>query len=129
MGKFQQHAVFERRTAWVGGEFGEQYARKKFGDVVVDSLPLKKRGKYKGRFNASIEWIKVTRPGWVPSGYSLEESAPAAGYVETRSDQVVAVILYSDTSYNGFVIHDMDGDTWHFADELRCASKNKLKAA
>ena len=129
MGKFQQHAVFERKVAWVGGEFGEQYARKKFGDAIVDALPVKKRGKYKGRFNASIEWVKITRPGWVPTGYRLEQDAFCPGYVETRQDSVVAVILYSDTSYNGFVIHAIEGDTWHFVDELRYASQNKLQAA
>ena len=129
MGKFQQHAVFERKIAWVGGEFGEQYARKKFGDAIVDALPIKKRGKYKGRFNASIEWVKITRPGWVPTGYRLEQDSFCPGYVETRKDSVVAVILYSDTSYGGFVIHAIDGDTWHFANELRSANQNKLQAA
>jgi hypothetical protein len=129
MGKFQQHAVFERKIAWVGGEFGEQYARKKFGDAIVDALPVKKRGKYKGRFNASIEWIKITRPGWVPTNYRVFQDEPAPGYVETRKDSVVAVILYSDTSYGGFVIHGIEGDTRHFANELRSANQNKLHAA
>ena len=129
MGQFQQHAIFKRNAAWVGGEFGEQYARKKFGDAIVDALPVKKRGKYKGRFNASIEWVKVTRPGWVSAGYRVEPGAPCPGYVESRKDSVVAVILFSDTSYGGFVIHAIDGDTWHFANELRYASQNKLRAA
>lgn len=129
MGKFQQHAVFERKVAWVGGEFGEQYARKKFGNAIVDALPVKKRGKYKGRFNASIEWVKVTRPGWVPTNYRVCQQEPAPGYVEVRKDTVVAVILYSDTSYGGFVIHGIEGDTWHFADEMRIANSNKNQQA
>jgi hypothetical protein len=54
MGQFQQHASFQHKDAWVGGEFGESFARRKFGDDVVNSLPVKKRGKYKGRFNATI---------------------------------------------------------------------------
>ena len=129
MGKFQQHAVFERKMAWVGGEFGEQYARRKFGDAIVDALPLKKRGKHKGRINATIEWVKISRPGWVSQGDKFSSQEYAYGYVETRKDAIVAVILYSNTSYNGFVIHGIDGDTWHFADEMRIANQNNLQVA
>jgi len=129
MGKFQQRAIFEHKQAWVGGEFGEAFARRKFGDDIVNSLPVKKRGKYKGRFNATIAWVKVSVPGWVPVGSKIYNDEYHPGYVEKRKDKIIAIILYSDTSYDGFVIHGIDGDTWHFADEMRHANQNKLKAA
>ena len=128
MGQFQQRASFQHKEAWVGGEFGEAFARRKFGDDIVNALPVKKRGKYKGRFNATIAWVKVTVPGWVPMGRKLYNDENHPGYVERRQDKIVAVILYSDTSYGGFVIHAIEGDTWHFADELRAANTNQKAA-
>jgi len=129
MGKFQQHAVYEHKQAWVGGEFGEKFARSRFGDDVVNALPLKKRGKYKGRINATIGWVKVTQPGWVSTGGYIESQERASGYVETRKNQIVAMILFSDTSYGGFVIHGLTGDAFHYADERRLASQNSKVAA
>lgn len=129
MGKFQQHASFETKEAWVGGEFGEKFARAKFGDEIVNSLPVKSRGKYKGRINATIRWVKVTRPGWVSQGYSLEQDSYAPGYVETSTNKIVAVMLDSDTYANGYVIHAIDGDARHFERELKTANRNPKKAA
>ena len=129
MGKFQQHAVFEHKQAWVGGEFGEKFARSRFGDDVVNALPLKKRGKYKGRINATIGWVKVATPGWVSTGRYIESVGMASGFVETRTNQIVAVILYSDTSYGGFVIHGLIGDQSHYAEQVREAKMNTKKAA
>ena len=126
MGKFQQHAIFERKQAWVGGEFGEKYARAKFGDEVVNALPVKSRGKYEGKINASIEWVKVKQAGFVSTRRPLEDDQYAPGYIEKREGQIIAVILYSDTYRDGFVIHGILGDTNHFADELRAANQKKV---
>ena len=57
-------AVLETKSAWLGSEFGEQLARKWFGDEIVDSLPRLTRGKNAGKIKAYLVWIKCTRGGW-----------------------------------------------------------------
>lgn len=83
-----QYAKIETRTAWIGGEFGEAYARRIFGDAIVNSLPRYSRGKSIGKFNAEIIWVKCIEGGWVRSGRDVmrEESI---GHVEKRAGKVL----------------------------------------
>lgn len=63
-------AESETNDAWLSSEFGESYARRIFGDEIVDGLERYKRGKYKGKLKGKIVWRKITKGGWV-SGVGL----------------------------------------------------------
>ena len=97
---FTNYAQIEEKTAGVWSEFGEQFARRKFGDIVVDCLPRKTRGPHKGSFKAEISWFKVVRGGWIYE--------PFKG-VERRVGQVVAVALTSQSKH-GLIVHAVSGD-------------------
>jgi hypothetical protein len=77
------YAHIEPRTAYLSSEFGEELARKWFGDESVDSLPRYSRGPRKGQLKGAITWSKVIRGGWV-RGDRETASGAATGYVETR---------------------------------------------
>ena len=50
--------------AWLGKDFGEELARKWFGDAAVDALPrYTSRSKYAGKIKAEIHWLKIERGG------------------------------------------------------------------
>ena len=87
-------AQFETKGAWLSGEFGEGYARKLFGDEIVDALPRYVRGKRKGLIKGRIEWRKCVAGGWVKTGRRSEDEyasgAPAIGYVESRIGKTIA---------------------------------------
>lgn len=85
-------ATITTRSAWLGKEFGEELARRYFGDEIVDALPRFVRGKNAGKFKAEIEWIKVERGGWVSTGRGYEGEA-SEGYVENRAGKVIAARL------------------------------------
>lgn len=53
------------QDAWLSGEFGESYARKVFGNEVVDALPRYVRGKRAGKIKGKITWRKVEKGGWL----------------------------------------------------------------
>lgn len=72
------YAQIDTRSAALDTDFGEEMARKWFGDDVVDALPKYIRGKRAGRPKGFYVWTKVVRGGWV-RGYDRED-----GYVETR---------------------------------------------
>jgi hypothetical protein len=90
-----QRAKFESRSAWLGRPFGEDYARRIFGDSVVDNLPRKTRGQYTGAIKAQIEWLKCIEGGWVSAGrdHMREE---AIGRVENRVGSVIYIRLRAD---------------------------------
>ena len=81
-------AEFEIRTSWLGKEFGENYARRLFGDAVVDSMPKYSRGKNTGKFKVSICWVKCTRGGWVRLG-----AGEGNGFVENRRGSTLYAVL------------------------------------
>lgn len=72
------------REAWLGKEFGESFARRLFGDEVVDALPRYARGKNVGKFKAELEWTKVESGGWV------RHEDGHGGHVENRVGKVIA---------------------------------------
>jgi hypothetical protein len=80
------------RSAWLGKDFGEQLARRYFGDETIDQLPRYVRGKNAGKLKAEIEWIKVENGGWVRTS-AATANGEAGGFVENRSGTVVAARL------------------------------------
>jgi hypothetical protein len=85
------HAKFERRTAYLSGEFGESMARRYFGNELVDSMPRYVRGQRKGLLKGQIEWRKVKQGGFVITG--LNEGEGPSGYVERRVGKVIEARL------------------------------------
>lgn len=71
------YAQIETKTCRIETEFGEDLARKWFGNEIVDSLPRFVRGPKKGKIKGFLSWQKIVKGGWV-RGYQGE------GYVETR---------------------------------------------
>lgn len=62
------YAVIETRSAFLSTDFGEELARKWFGDESVDSLPRYTRGPRKDKIKGAITWTKVLRGGWIRGG-------------------------------------------------------------
>lgn len=87
-----QRAKFQVRSAWLGTEFGEQYARRLFGDSVVDALPRYVRGKSVGKLKADVTWLKCVEGGWVSAGRDAMRDE-SYGRVERRVGQVVLAVL------------------------------------
>ena len=59
------YAVTEEKTAWLKYDFGNELARKWFGDEAIDALPKFVRGKNKGKTKGVLVWTKCTKGGWV----------------------------------------------------------------
>lgn len=59
-----QRCQYELKQAWLGQEFGENFAKQIFGAPAIEALPRYAKGKNAGKHKASIEWIKVTVGGW-----------------------------------------------------------------
>ena len=95
------YAHYDIKHAGVWSEFGEQFARRKFGDAIVDALPRKTRGPHKGSVNATITWVKVLSGGWVASERD----------VERRVGQIVAARLTSIKN-NVVTTHAECGDVY-----------------
>ena len=66
------YAEIEERYSWLSSEFGENMARKYFGDEAVDEMPRYVRGKRKGLLKGQIQWRKVERGGWVSRDVGVE---------------------------------------------------------
>lgn len=86
-------AAITTQQAFLFTEFGESFARAKFGDAKVDSLPRFVRGKHAGKLKGLVQWKKVVRGGWVRenSGYMGE----GQGHVENRVGKVISAELCS----------------------------------
>lgn len=91
-----QRAKFATKSAWLGTEFGEDYARKLFGDATVDALPRYSRGKNAGKLKGKVEWLRCVEGGWVSEGYD-PTGTPLCGGVERRRGVVVRAYLYGDS--------------------------------
>lgn len=96
------YAHIADRSAFLFTEFGEQLARKWFGDKIVDDLPKYVRGKKKGKPKGVITWSKIERGGWV-RGYDYED-----GYVETRVGHIFdRKIHHAESTRYGTAIGDL----------------------
>jgi hypothetical protein len=78
-------AQIDYRTAYLSTDFGEEIARKWFGDETVDSLPRYTRGVRKGKIKGVVSWSKVVRGGWVSAGTAFGDYT---GYVERRIGRI-----------------------------------------
>lgn len=58
------YASVEHRSAQISSEFGNEFARRVFGDAIVDALPKVSRGPRKGETKGTIQWEKCTKGGW-----------------------------------------------------------------
>lgn len=105
-----QYAKFQCRSAWLGTEFGEAYARKLFGDAAVDALPRYVRGKSVGKFKAEIAWVKCVEGGWISTGSAI--CGVPSGRVESRGNSTVfaallqggkAVAVHGDIKYASMI--------------------------
>ena len=83
------YADIQTREAWLSSDFGEQMARRYFGDEAVDSMPRYVRGKHKGLLKGQIQWRKVESGGWV----SDKSTTNGRGYVENRRGKIIAAEL------------------------------------
>lgn len=104
----------QTRTAWIGGEFGEAYARRLFGDAIVDSLPRYSRGKSIGKFNAEITWVKCIEGGWVKGGRDVMREE-AIGHVEKRAGKVLLAAIRNS---NGILHTHGDNQYLHLLDSI-----------
>jgi hypothetical protein len=91
------YAQIDSRTAYLSTDFGEEIARKWFGDESVDSLPRYTRGPRKGKIKGAVAWSKVVRGGWIRTGRETANSE-ASGYVERRVGRVFDRKLHEITS-------------------------------
>jgi hypothetical protein len=92
-------AKFEVKKSWLGTEFGESYARKLFGNDVVDTMPKYSKGKNIGKFKVELRWVKCTAGGWVKTGNRHETQSFAEGFVENKSGSTVYAVLID--AFNG----------------------------
>lgn len=106
------YAQIEIRTAYLSTEFGEEIARKWFGDESVDSLPCYVRGPRKGKIKGAVTWSKVVRGGWVRTERATAYD-DSAGYVENRVGRIFERKLHELMSDRfgtriGKIIRDLD---------------------
>jgi hypothetical protein len=108
------YAQIEGRTAYLSTDFGEEIARKWFGDESVDSLPRYLRGPRKGKIKGAVTWSKVLRGGWVRTGRETAYG-DATGYVENRVGRIFDRKLHEIESsrfgtHVGRVIRDLEAE-------------------
>lgn len=77
------YARIENRSAYLSSEFGEDYARRLFGDEIIDALPRYVRGKRKGKIKGRVTWRKCVKGGWVKTG-PYGGYGDANGYVQGK---------------------------------------------
>ena len=94
-------ASFKEQSAPLCFDFGESFARRKFGDKFVDCLPRYKRGKNKGKIKGEIVWLKCINGGWVSRG-------GGRGFVENRKNQIVNIAIRIGDKWKGFEIVAQD---------------------
>jgi len=88
-----QYARVEHKSASLSSEFGQSFARRIFGDAVIDALPKITRGKRKGETSGQIEWEKCTTGGWSnarggvvrPGVLNVKMRSGSALYLDPRS--------------------------------------------
>ena len=84
-------AQIDTKKAYLSSEFGENFARKIFGDELINQLPRTTRGERKGKLKGYIVWDKVIAGGittkkYVRDGGYAHESER---YLETRKNSVI----------------------------------------
>lgn len=102
------------QNAWLGKEFGEQFARRLFGDEVIDALPRYSKGKNVGKHKATVEWKKCESGGWVSFGVG------GHGYVERRVGQILCarIVIRPWGGGTSQVLHDKSDPEGRYLFEL-----------
>ena len=92
------YAKTESKVVWIKYDFGNELARKWFGDEAIDALPKITRGKNKGKTKGVIVWTKCTHGGWVKTGAYNWDVGQASGYVMPKGChfQQIKPEAYSD---------------------------------
>lgn len=93
------YASISKRRASLSTDFGESFARRRFGDEWFDSLPEYSRGPRKGKKKGSIIWEKCEKGGWVRGRGYMGESE---GHVEFRG--IVSIKINSAWDESGETI-------------------------
>jgi len=90
------NAQIETKKTYLSSDFGESYARKIFGDDLINQLPRITRGERKGKLKGYIVWDKVISGGMTSKkyvrngGYSYEPEK----YLEVRKNSVIYVAIW-----------------------------------
>jgi hypothetical protein len=90
------YAQIETKKTYLSSDFGESYARKIFGDDLINQLPRITRGERKGKLKGYIVWDKVISGGITSKkyvrngGYSHEPE----NYLEIRKNSVIYVAIW-----------------------------------
>lgn len=96
------------KQAELSSEFGYNYAVELFGQVAVDSIPVLKAGKNKGKPKGWIFWMRTTAPGyhpyasggvganvtircWIGENYGTPENDAAIGFWRGRWQNLCGV--------------------------------------
>jgi len=92
------YAKTESKMVWLKYDFGNELARKWFGDDAIDALPQITRGKNKGKPKGVLVWTKCTHGGWVKTGAYNHDIGQATGYVMPQGchNQEIKEYGYSD---------------------------------
>ena len=93
-----QYARFAARSAWLGNSFGEEYARKLFGDAAIEVLPRYTRGKNTGKLRGEIAWIRCVEGGW--NGERVECHAGQTVFAILRDPDGGIIASYGDDRYS-----------------------------
>jgi len=81
------NAQIEERYSRLATDFGEELARKWFGDDVVDSLPRYKKGEKAGQIKGWLKWNKCVSGGWVYRG-RVDNTGVFAGGNVARPNEI-----------------------------------------
>ena len=80
-------AKFATKSTPIASEFGEELARKWFGDDVVDSLPRYVKGEKAGQIKGWLKWNKCVSGGWVYRG-RVDNTGVFAGGNVARPNEI-----------------------------------------
>ena len=92
-------AVLESMITWLHYDFGNELARKWFGDEAIDALPRYVRGKKKGKTKGVLTWVKCTKGGWV-HGYAGSGGVARPGHCYEHTIKEDAYSKHDWLSFN-----------------------------
>jgi len=90
------NAQIETKKTYLSSEFGESYARRIFGDELINQLPRITRGERKGKLKGYIVWDKVISGGMTSKKYIRDGGYchESERYLETRKNSVIYAAIW-----------------------------------
>lgn len=90
------NALIETKKTYLSSDFGESYARKIFGDNLINQLPKITRGERKGKLKGYIVWDKVISGGMtsVKYVYNGQYRNSSDRYLEIRKNSVIYAAIW-----------------------------------